>query len=138
MFFGRLITVKERTLQIPGVHKHLGTVIDDAEEEDDHLDDDDETAEPYLDEEGHLLATEDIMSDVDDDLATDDEDYHSALVGYREARDLLKEARVARGFYPVVVPIRPEKEKPRWARSAMRLRDSMSSWSSERVISSGT
>ena len=36
----------------------------------------------------------------------DDEEYHEALLGYREARDLMKEARVARGFYPVVVPIR--------------------------------
>ena len=41
------------------------------------------------------------MSDTDDDLAIDDEEYHEALVGYREAR--MKEARVARGFYPVVV-----------------------------------
>ena len=44
------------------------------------------------------------MSDIDDDLAHDDEEYHEALLRYREARDLMKEARVARGFYPVVVP----------------------------------
>ena len=49
------------------------------------------------------------MSDIDDDLALDDEEYHEALLGFREARDLMKEARVARGFYPVVVPIRSDK-----------------------------
>ena len=49
------------------------------------------------------------MSDIDDDLALDNEEYHEALLGYREARDLMKEARVARGFYPVVVPIRSHK-----------------------------
>ena len=43
------------------------------------------------------------MSDVDDDLATDDEENHEARLGYREARDLVKEARVARGFRPVVI-----------------------------------
>ena len=49
------------------------------------------------------------MSDIDDDLALDDEEYHEALLGYREARDLMKEARVPRGFYPVVVSIRSDK-----------------------------
>ena len=49
------------------------------------------------------------MSDIDDGLALDDEEYHEALLGYREARDLMMEARVARGFYPVVVPIRSDK-----------------------------
>ena len=39
----------------------------------------------------------------------DDEEYHEALLGYREARDHMKEARVARGLYPVVVPIRSDK-----------------------------
>ena len=72
---------------------------------DDHSDDDD----PYVDEDGNFLATEDVVSDVDDDLAIDDEEYHEALLGYREARDLMEEARVARGFYPVVDPIRSDK-----------------------------
>ena len=49
------------------------------------------------------------MSDIDDDLAIDDEEYHEALLGYREARELMKEARVARGFYPVVLSIRSDK-----------------------------
>ena len=55
------------------------------------------------------LATEDVVSDADDDLPIDDEEYHEAPLGYREARDLMKEARVARGFYPVVVPVRSDK-----------------------------
>ena len=39
----------------------------------------------------------------------DDEEYHEALLGPREARDLMKEARIARVFCPVVVPIRSDK-----------------------------
>ena len=65
--------------------------------------------DPCIDEDGNFLANEQIVSDIDDDLALDDEEYHEALLGYREARDLMKEARVARGFYPVVVPIRSDK-----------------------------
>ena len=41
-------------------------------------------------------------------LAIDDEEYHEALFGNREARDLMKEAPVARGFYSVAVPIRSD------------------------------
>ena len=65
--------------------------------------------DPYIDEDGNFLANKQIVSDIDDDLALDDEEYHEALLGYREARDLMKEARVARGFYPVGVSIRSDK-----------------------------
>ena len=68
-----------------------------------------EKDDPYIDEDGNFLANEQIVSDIDDDLALDDEEYHETLLGYREARVLMKEARVARGFYPVVVPIRSDK-----------------------------
>ena len=68
-----------------------------------------ENDDPYIDEDGNFLANEQIVSDTDDDLALDDEEYHEALLGYREARDLTKKARVAGAFYPVVVPIRSEK-----------------------------
>ena len=64
-------------------------------------------------EDGNFLANEQIVSDIDDDLAPDDDEYHGALLGYREARDLMKEARVARGFYPVVVPTRSDKPTSR-------------------------
>ena len=63
--------------------------IEEIPEDDDdtHLDDDvSENDDPYVDEDGNFLATEDVVSDVDHDLAIDDEDYHEALFGYREAR----------------------------------------------------
>ena len=84
-------------------------VLEEAEEEEDanHLNEDDESAELYVDDKENFLTTEDVVPDVDDDTALDDEDYHSALFGYREVRDLPNEARVARGFCPFVVPIRP-------------------------------
>ena len=62
--------------------------------------------DPYVDEDGNFLANEQIVSDIDEDLALDDEEYHEALFGYREARDLMKEAR---GCCPVVVPTRSDK-----------------------------
>ena len=81
------------------------------EDDDDTFLDDDfsENHDPYFDEVGNFLANEEIVSDIDDDLAIDDEEYHEALLGYREARDLMNEAPVACGFYPVVVPILSDK-----------------------------
>ena len=68
--------------------------------------DDDDT---HLDEDGNFLATEDVVSDVNDDLAIDDVEFLEALLCYCLARDFIKEARVVREFYPVVVPIRSDK-----------------------------
>ena len=67
------------------------------------------TNDLYIDEDGNFLANGQIVSDIDDDLAFDDAEYHEALLGYREAPDPMKEARVARGFYLVVVTIRSDK-----------------------------
>ena len=64
--------------------------------------------DPYIDEDGNFLANEQIASDIDDDLVLDDEEHHEAL-GFREARELMKEARVARGLYPVVVHVCSDK-----------------------------
>ena len=92
--------------------QHAFEAVEEIPEDDDDAtceDDFSENDNPYVDEDGNLLATEEIVSDIDDDLAIDDEEYHEALLGYREARDLLKEARVARGFYSVVAPIRSDK-----------------------------
>ena len=92
--------------------QHDFEATEEIQEDDDetHLDDDfSENDDPYIDEDGNSLATEEIVSIIDDDLAIDDEEYHETLLGCREARDLVKEARVARGFYPVVVPIRSDK-----------------------------
>ena len=41
-----------------------------------------------------FFAKEDVVSNADDDLVLDDEDHHSSLMGNREARDLMKAARV--------------------------------------------
>ena len=81
----------------------MASVCEDSSENDD----------PYIDEGGNFLANGQIVSDIDDDLALDDEAYHDALLGCREARDLMKEACVARRFYPVVVPIRSDKPSGR-------------------------
>ena len=91
--------------------KHAFEAVQKIPEDDDDATFDDDLNEndnPYVDEDGNLLATEKIVSDIDDDLAIDEE-YHEALLFYGEARDLLKEARSARGFYLVVVPFRSDK-----------------------------
>ena len=95
--------------------QHAFEAVEEIPEDDDdtYLDDHfSENDDPYIDEDGNFLSNEQIVSDIDDDLAPDDE-YHGALLGYREARDLMEEARVARGFYPVVVPIRSDKPTSR-------------------------
>ena len=101
--------------------QHACEVIEEVPEEDDgtHMNEDEsEVDDPYVNEEEHFLANEDVVSDIDVDLAVDDEDCHEALLGYREARDLVKEARVARGFYPVFVPIRSDKPMGRGKRES--------------------
>ena len=85
--------------------QHAFEAVEEVPEDDDdtYLDEDlSENDDPYIDEDGHFLANEQIVSDIDDDLALDDDEYHEALLGYREARDIMKEARVARGFYQVI------------------------------------
>ena len=98
--------------------QHAFETIEEVPEDDDDtylsMRDLSENDDPYIDEDGNFLANEQIVSDIDDAFALDDEEYHDALLGYREARELMKEARVARGFYPVVVPIRSD--KPYWQR----------------------
>ena len=90
--------------------------VEEIPEDDDEVTFDDDISEndnPNVDEDGNLLATEEMVSDIDDDLAIDDEEHHEALLGCREARDFLKEARVARGLYLVVVPIHSDKPTSR-------------------------
>ena len=102
--------------------KHAFEAIEEVPEDDDdtYLDDLSENDDPYIDEDGNFIANEQIVSDIDDDLALDEEEYHEALLGCREARDLMKEARVARGFYPVVVPIRSDKPTGRGKRERQK------------------
>ena len=90
----------------------LFEAVEEVPEDDDdtYLDEDfSENADRHIDEDGNFFANEQIVSDIDDDLALDDEEYHEALFGCREARYLMKEDRVARGFYLVVVPVRSDK-----------------------------
>ena len=71
--------------------QHAFEAFEEVPEDDDdtYLDDDlSENDDPYIDEDGNFLATEQIVSDIDDDLALADEEYHEALLGNREARDL--------------------------------------------------
>ena len=85
--------------------QHAFEAVEEIPENDDdtYFDEDlNENDDPYIDEDGNFLATEQIVSDIGDDLAL-------SLLGYREARDLMKEAVVARGFHPVVVAIRSDK-----------------------------
>ena len=92
--------------------QHAFEAVEERPEDDDdtYLDEDfSENDDPYIDEDGNFLANEQIVSNIDVDVALDDEEHHQALLGYREAPDLIKEARVARGFYPVVVSIRSDK-----------------------------
>ena len=91
--------------------QHAFEAVEEIPEDDDaYLDEDlSENDDPTSMKTQNFLANEQIVSDIDDDLALDDEEYHEALLGYREARDLMKEARVARGFYPVAVRIRSDK-----------------------------
>ena len=67
------------------LRQHAFEAIEEAPEEDDGshmIEDDNEGDDPCVDEEGNFLANEDVASDVDDDLAIDDEDYHEALLVY--------------------------------------------------------
>ena len=59
--------------------QHDFEATEEIQEDDDetHLDDDfSENDDPYIDEDGNSLATEEIVSIIDDDLAIDDEEYH--------------------------------------------------------------
>ena len=97
--------------------QHAFDAVEEVPEDDDDtylVEDFSENDDPYIDEDGNFLANEQIVSDIDDDLALDDEEYREGLLGHREAGDLMKEARVARGFfYPVVVPEKVTPQAPR-------------------------
>ena len=75
---------------------------DEGDEWDEEEEDQDQVA--YVDEEGWFYVDEDTFNAVDDMLAWEDEEYAAVLTTYTEARGALAKARIARGFYPVVVP----------------------------------
>ena len=75
---------------------------DYTEEEGDEEVDEDQVA--YVDEEGWFYADEETINAVDEMLTQDDDEFAAILTTYTEARGALAKARIARGFYPVVVP----------------------------------
>ena len=77
------------------------------EEGDDDYDDDEDADEDqvaFSDGEGWFYADEDTIHAVDEMLNFEDDEYAAILTTYTEARGALAKARIARGFYPVVVP----------------------------------
>ena len=58
-----------------------------------------------LDECGNWLTSDEaFLEEHDKQNASSDPEYQTALIGYQEARAALRNARLAREFYPVVVP----------------------------------
>ena len=92
----------------------------EEEEDGDH---DEEEEDPdqvaHVDEAGWFYADEETIEDVDHCLAEEDEDYACALTTYLEACGSLAKARIARGFYPVVVPA-DGGSQPRFGRQGRR------------------
>ena len=77
---------------------------DDYGDEEGDEDDEDEDQVAYVDEEGWFYVDEETINAVDEMMSYDDEEYAAVLTTYTEARGALAKARIARGFYPVVVP----------------------------------
>ena len=62
-------------------------------------------AEGILDAHGYWwTSNEDSLADQDACLAEEDEEYNKTLITFHQAKEALRNARVAREFYPVVVP----------------------------------
>ena len=57
-----------------------------------------------MDEKGWFYVDEDTSNADDEMLTYEDDEYVAVLTTYTEARGALAKARIARGFYPVVVP----------------------------------
>ena len=72
-------------------------------EEENEIDDDPDHV-AYVDEEGWFYADEDTINAIDEQLAEEEDEFAAILTNYTEARGALAKARIARGFYPVVVP----------------------------------
>ena len=93
---------------------------EEEEEEEEEWEDPPEEEDPdqvaYADEEGWLYADEDTINAVDETIAYDDPEYAAQVITYTEARNALAKARIARGFYPVVVPA-DDGRQPRFNRS---------------------
>ena len=62
-----------------------------------------------------FYVDEETINVVDESIAWDDEEYAQQVITYTEARNALARARIARGFYPVVVPA-DDGRQPRFGR----------------------
>ena len=58
----------------------------------------------YVTEEGYFIATEAVIDHVDKQNSSGDDEYAQATIDFTSARNALAKARVARGFFPNVVP----------------------------------
>ena len=74
------------------------------DDDDEEQDDEDEDQVAHVDDEGWFHATEETINAVDEMLTQEDDEFAAILTTYTEARGALAKARIARGFYPVVVP----------------------------------
>ena len=83
-----------------------GYWYDDEEEEDDELDFylDDENQVAFVTENGYFVANETVVDHVDLQHGLDDKEYAQAAIDFTSARSALSKARVARGFFPIVIP----------------------------------
>ena len=66
------------------------------------LDSDDSVA--YIDDYGFFGATEEVIDHVDAQESADSTEYAQAIRDFATARAALSQARIARGFFPVVIP----------------------------------
>ena len=91
---------------------------EEADEEYEEEVDEDQVA--YVDDEGWFYVDEDTINAIDEQLTENDDEFAAILTTYTEARGALAKARIAHGFYPVVVPAEPSWGRP--GRSAGKTR----------------
>ena len=61
--------------------------------------------EPHSDAESFHVCPEDVYVEIDHDLRHEDESFHTAYLDFQGAQDVLRQVRVARWFYLVVIPV---------------------------------
>ncbi len=95
--------------------------LDETDEDDLEFERDDQSDDQaaYVDEEGWFYADEDTINAVDETIAYDDEEFAQMVITYTDARNALARARIARGFYPIVVPA-DDGRQPRFSRTSKK------------------
>ena len=105
-----------------------------ADYEEDDEEDPDQVA--YVDDDGNFHADQETINAVDEMLSWEDDEYAKAVISYTEARKALAQARIMRGFYPVVIPA-SSGSQPRFGRDSSnqskgRGKRGKKSWEKER------